>query len=58
MGRGERGRKVSGKEDIGVGQESKKRTENPFHNKPGILGYCQVTVGWSLEGMITECPPC
>jgi hypothetical protein len=26
---------------------------SPFYSESGIPGYCQVTVGWSLEGRLT-----
>jgi hypothetical protein len=46
-GRGQ-GRKGSGTEE-----NKRVREQNSlFYSKPGIPGCCQVTVGWSLEGML------
>jgi hypothetical protein len=29
---------------------------SPFYSGSGLPGYCQVTVGWSLDRMITVTP--
>jgi hypothetical protein len=34
-----------------------KGANRPFYRKPGIPGYCQVTVGQSLERMLTQGVP-
>ena len=48
----------------GKAQESKRTREqereeglsSPFYSGSGLPGYCQVTVGWSLDRMITVTP--
>ena len=35
-------------------QESKEGANSPFYTEAGIPGCCQVTVGWSLEEMLTR----
>ena len=30
----------------------RKGENSPFHGESGVPGYCQVTVGWSLERII------
>jgi hypothetical protein len=42
-------------EDRGHGEKGLRVRDlrSPFYSKPGIPGYCQVTVGPSLEGMLT-----
>ena len=49
-GKGARGQSESKKEE-------RKREEgwsSPFYSESGIPGYCQVTVEWSLEEMLTH----
>jgi hypothetical protein len=36
------------------GQESEEGASSPFYSESGILGYCQVTVGQSLDRMLTN----
>jgi hypothetical protein len=60
---GEKGKEVREQEQDEKRREEKRREEKrrekrererggasrPFYSELGILGYCQVTVGWSLE---------
>ena len=34
-------------------ERAKRGANSPLYSKPGLPGYCQVTVGQSLEGMLT-----
>jgi hypothetical protein len=34
-------------------QESEEGTNSPFHSESAIPGCCKVTVGWSLDRMLT-----
>jgi hypothetical protein len=38
-------------------QESKEGANSPLYNGSGLSGCCQVTVGWSLDRMLTV-PSC
>ena len=52
------GEREKGQEDrVRAGRQEKKREEgasNPFYSESGIPGHCQVTVGRSLDKMLTQ----
>ena len=52
-------RERCGNGERGTEREESKRvrrgTNSPFYTESGILGCCQVTVGWSLEEILTNC---
>jgi hypothetical protein len=35
-------------------REREYRASSPFYSESGISGCCQVTVGWSLDKMLTD----
>jgi len=48
--RGQKGKRVRE-------QEHEEGANSPFYSESGIPGCCQVTMGWSLKGMLTFTPP-
>ena len=37
-------------------QEREEGASSPFYSGSGLPGYCQVTMGWSLDRMLTGSP--